>query len=298
MVEATIRGHGDLERAGIRAPAMARTRAGLATWLAMLDDWARVLAPLADELPEAGLGRGLDSSALMRHLVTDWGGRPAAEATATAISSAIRRRMRPVDRGTAIVLGAGAGRVAWDLRDDFDHVVSLDLEVGFGLAHAALGQGDVRLCDPLEANAHRIEDLCPVFTLRRPTAANVTACVADALALPFARGSATTIIACFFSDIVGLPRLFEAIAPVLAPGGSFIHFGPLGYLQYEPGVMWTAEEVRAELPRAGYQLRDEEWVEHPIWPNDSMVGYRSRSWCFGATRRSPLTPAASPPASP
>jgi SAM-dependent methyltransferase len=288
LLSGALHGFGELGKQGVRPEAMARLRAGvtlnrdaLARWVAAID--VHTGGPIGPAPPEDR--RTLKISGIFRHLVTDWGWRERSEAMIAATAAAVRRRLDgATERGLAVCLGAGAGRLAWELCADVEHVVSIDLEAAFGVTAGWLRAGDVTVCDPLEANARHVADLCPEVPLRMPAAPGFHPCVADAMRPPVGEGTASLVVSAFFSDVVAFPRLLALARRLLRPGGRFVHLGPLGYFAYEPAEMWTADEVREHVPSFGFRFDDEEWVAHPYWPNASIVEWQVQSWCWSATK--------------
>lgn len=295
MMRSALVGFDELRTQRARDPeALSRISTGLQRNLVLLEAWLALISEALGPGPADPAGDldggprhagGLNLNAIVRHLVTDWGWRARSEQMLAQVATIIRDGCGDLGPKTrAVCLGAGAGRIGWELRERCAEVVAIDLEVAFGATNALLASSDLVACDPLESNARAIADLCPEITLHRPAAPNVITCVADALRPPILRQHADLLLSSFFTDIVGFPQLLRVAHALLPRGGTLMHFGPLGYARYEPAEMWTVEESRHHLAENGFQIRREAWLDHEVWPNASMVTNRVSSWLVVATR--------------
>jgi SAM-dependent methyltransferase len=279
-----------------RARALARMQRGIAGNLALVRRWRAALAAaspgaagLAAQLRQADDGMTANIPTF-RYFVHDWGRRPENEVVIAATVASLDRHLAGRDRSAVVVLGGGAGRLAWELSRGCDAVQIFDLGAPMALTWAWLQDEELLVHQIVEMNVGEVDELYPEVALavpHDPTARpeRVSYAVADALRMPIAAGSVSAAVSVYFSDVVGaLPDLLREVSRVLAPGGAFLHFGTLGYGGFAPAEMWTAEEVRALVAEHGFRIEAEEWVPHALWPSTSLVQLQARAWSFVARK--------------
>lgn len=202
---------------------------------------------------------------------------------------------RPGESATALVLGGGGGRVAFELarRGGWEAVVQLDLNplltrIGqrvargetveltelprfpLGLEHVAVDQ---RLSAPLADD----DSLSPLHFL-----------LGDVSAPPFARESLDLLVTPWFVDI--LPESFRSLARrlggLLVEGGRWVSFGPLSFESVDPEDRLTPEEMAEALEEAGFELEHTglERVSYLHSPH-AMSRRGEEIFVFSATRR-------------
>jgi len=235
--------------------------------------------------PDPSLGYLVDVFDFVRQ---DWSTtedcREDVETIIATLRAGIRARV-PAPRRAAF-LGAGLARFASDLRGEVEQLIALDVSLMMALSHLALHDGEVRLFEINERIAYDLAGLARPITASAKSSAPIDYCVADARQMPFADASLDLVVSAFFTDVVPLSALLREVRRVLAPGGAFIHFGPLGYHFYMPEEMWTVEEARQVFARHGFELQDEAWV--PVWLQRSsarMSNTRVDAWSFVAVVR-------------
>lgn len=234
---------------------------------------------------------------LFEYLRQDWGQLPDCQEDVAAIERTVADciRSHATDRSAALVLGAGTGRFAWALRDHFSQIEALDLSAAMALSYSYLTRGELRFYELNERIAYTLDGMAReiIATIPGDEAATragaqkgaLRYCVADALHAPFASRSIPVIVSVFFSDVVPMPQLLREVDRLLAPGGIFVHFGPLGYHFYNYEEMRTADEVRVLFASSGVPIISESWV--PVWLHRSearMSNSQIRAWSFVARR--------------
>lgn len=157
-----------------------------------------------------------------------------------------------------IVLGAGAGRLAYDLHQR--HAANLTLALDFNpllalVARSAFAGDELALWEfPIAPRA--IGDQALLRTLAAPEAARpgLAVVLADALQPPLKAESADVIITPWLVDI--LPEDFRLFAPringLLKPGGRWISFGSLAFSQPAATNRYSLEEVLAIVMDSGF----------------------------------------------
>jgi hypothetical protein len=201
------------------------------------------------------------------HLLRDWSADPAAAAenahARDLVLGILGEEATPEARpwGRTIVLGAGGCRLTYELVRRCRPEITVALDVSPLLLLAAeqilFGPG-LRLYEIPESP----EDLSSVSVereLRAPERAppNLHLVLGDAFAAPFRPGSFDTVVTPWFVGIVGgdVRDTLGLIHRMLAPGGRWIHIGPLLYPADRPAMQrYTPEEFLDLIHRAGFEV--------------------------------------------
>lgn len=158
----------------------------------------------------------------------------------------------------ALVLGAGAGRLAYDLHQSTD--TALTVAVDFNpllalLAHTVMSGESVELYEfPIAPKT--LEDHAVLRTLRapKPVRAGMHVVLADALRPPFRELSFETVVTPWLVDI--LPEDFSVLCRrvnrLLAPEGRWIIFGSLTFNHANPALRYSLEECVAAIRGTGF----------------------------------------------
>jgi hypothetical protein len=169
---------------------------------------------------------------------------------------AIAAALRAAPPARALVLGAGAGRLAYDLHTctaaaitvalDFNPLLSL-------VAHTVSRGGTLELYEfPLAPRG----DAAVLRTLAAPAPARagLTYVLADAHRPPFRRAAFDTVVTPWLVDI--LPERFEVLCArinaLLEEGGHWLNFGSLSFHDADPGARYGLDECRAALHENGF----------------------------------------------
>ena len=157
-----------------------------------------------------------------------------------------------------LVIGAGACRLAYDLHitAGASHTVALDIDPLVLLVADRVMDGErVQLTEP-RANAADLSQMSALRQLQaaRGPMANITPLLADGLMPPVRADAFDTVITPWFTDLVPDLRLFIGeVIRALAPGGRWIHFGPLLYPIHRPGAdRFSQDELFELLDLAGF----------------------------------------------
>jgi N2227-like protein len=259
--------HAEVERtlavfaeASRRPGILPRTRARLARQAALtsrmraeIDDaLAPVGPPRSPDGPREGF-RPLDSVHLLHR---DWGW-PGSEENARALACVQNACKGPSAR--VLVLGAGAGRLAYDFHVtsgaeltvavDVDPLVSLVGQRVCAGEEIPFTEGNSAALDEAALDAPRL--------LRAPrgAAAGLHFVLADGLAPPFRAGAFETVITPWFIDLVppDLRDFLGVLDRMLAVGGQWLNYGPLIYPPARHvGTRFTLEEIRDVAALAGF----------------------------------------------
>jgi ubiquinone/menaquinone biosynthesis C-methylase UbiE len=225
------------------------------------------------------------------YFIRDWSGTEATEAELHQIRAALEAQIHAhLDHpDTALVLGAGAGRIAWDLQTSFRNVIALDDSPTMGLAFAKLMRDGLPVCSLATSNVRTRDEIVAAFNLG-PEVSQVRSdgsafhyCIADSLAVPLPDHSVDAIVSVYFTDVVPLPDLLKEVTRVLKPGGLFLHFGPLHRHGQSTWSLLTAEDVRDALRLRGFSVLAESWVEVPHLNHSGRLFSRLyTNWCLSA----------------
>jgi len=162
------------------------------------------------------------------------------------------------DTPNILVLGSGAGRLAYDVHAQYSPAmtVALDFNPLFQLAVQKITTGgSFELYEfPLAPRASR--DHAVLRELRAPAAAppRLHLVLADALRAPFKDASFDVIITPWLIDI--LPEDFATLCPrinrLLRPDGRWLNLGSLTFNQVGPDKQYSPEECAALIEAAGF----------------------------------------------
>lgn len=227
---------------------------------------AALLAPLGTARHQASLethlalrtrlppDQGIASYYANAHRDWSWG-----EAENTASLRELRQGLAPGGPpGRTLVLGAGAGRLAWDLHQALDAplTVALDFNPLLLLLLARIARGETVPLYEFPLAPRSLADQAVLRELRAPapTRPGFVPLLADALRPPFAPGSFHTVVTPWVTDILpGDPRVqARRINTLLAPGGRWLQFGSLNFSLADPALCLGAEELPALADAAGF----------------------------------------------
>lgn len=191
-----------------------------------------------------------------------------------------------------LVLGAGAGRLAYDLHQARHAALTVALD--FNPLLATIGRrvtsgGSVQLYE-FPIAPRRIEDHAVLRSLAAPTAARagLAFVLGDGLAAPFASGAFDAVLTPWFADIVpeDLVLLMRRINRLLAPGGRWVFFGSLAWADRPPEASYSLEELLELAPGAGFEPGPVSQTRLPYMQSPaSRHGRIEEVLCFAAVKR-------------
>jgi hypothetical protein len=170
-------------------------------------------------------------------------------------------------RARMLVLGAGAGRLAYDLHQAGAAALTIALDINPLLLLAAeriVRGGSVELYEfPIAPRG--VGDAAVLRQLSAPTAARagLHLVFADAWRAPFAPQTFDAVITPWLIDIVEPPPAVVAAAVnrLLVPGGRWVNFGSLAFPWRRPSLRPSADELLGIVADAGFAVvasRDEQ----------------------------------------
>ncbi len=160
--------------------------------------------------------------------------------------------------GRVLVLGAGAGRLAYDLHREFDcdQVVASDFNPMLMLVAKAMASGDKLKMYEFPIAPAALEDDAVLRTLEAPAAADESFSLVfgDALRAPFVKGGFNTVLTPWLIDIISedLPVFAARINQLLVKDGRWLNFGSLAFSGSKRAKHYSPEEVKAIVAEAGF----------------------------------------------
>jgi hypothetical protein len=160
--------------------------------------------------------------------------------------------------GRTLVLGAGAGRLAYDLHmnSDADSTVVLDFNPLLLLLAQRITNGEaVELYEfPIAPKTAHDQAVLRTLSAESPARAGLYYVLADAHRPPFAKGSFDTVVTPWLIDI--LPEKFDALCArlnvLLRDGGQWINFGSLSFHGADPALRYGPEETAQIVAAHGF----------------------------------------------
>jgi SAM-dependent methyltransferase len=159
-----------------------------------------------------------------------------------------------------LILGAGAGRLAYDLHTHLTPslTVALDVNPLLSLATRQLTRGARIELHEFPLAPRHLEDVAVRRELAAPApVGDGFRCVlADALRAPFASEAFDAVVTPWFIDIVeeDLPVLAQRINRLLRPDGRWVTFGSLRFSRVDPALCFSVDEAAALIAAAGFSV--------------------------------------------
>lgn len=264
------REHTIYSEAGTASDIAPRTRERLERLAAASADQRRRLDALLAPLGQDGVAADPAYNAALRarlpadqglltyayNIHRDWAwGREENEAAFEIVAAALGGA-RP---GRTLVLGAGAGRTAYDLhmRTRSELTVMLDFNPYLVLLAKRICAGDtVELYEfPLEPR--RLEDhaVLRALTAEAPARTGLHYVLGDAQNPPFADERFDTVVTPWLVDILPerFDRLCARINTLLTPGGRWVNFGTLSFRVGDPKLRYCTEECVDIIAASGFE---------------------------------------------
>lgn len=166
-----------------------------------------------------------------------------------------------IELGTVLVLGAGAGRLSYDVYKRYRPRRSITLDVNplLLLTGARIARGEaVSLFEfpeaPADDQSFAIEQRCCAPTALPGGALEVV--LADPLDLPFAAQSIDTIVTSWMVDtLFHDPRVFlPKLNRCLADGGLWVNSGPLAFPHQNESLCYGEEEFLDLIEQSGFDI--------------------------------------------
>ncbi len=203
-----------------------------------------------------------------------------------------------VELGNVLVLGAGAGRLAYDIHMQIDcaSTVAMDFNPLLMLVAQTVCKGETLKMYEFPIAPISLEDDAVLRTLSAPETVRdgFHLLLGDALRPPFAEQSFDTVITPWLIDIISedLPVLATRINNLLKPDGRWINFGSLAFAHPERARRYSPEETKAIVAESGFS---DPYVSQATIPYMcspvSRHGRQERVFTFSAYKERAVEPA-------
>jgi uncharacterized protein YbaR (Trm112 family)/ubiquinone/menaquinone biosynthesis C-methylase UbiE len=191
--------------------------------------------------------------------------------------------------GNVLVLGAGAGRLAYDIHMRFDcaATVAVDFNPLLVLVAQTVTKGAQLNLYEFPIAPLALEDDAVLRQLSAPEAVdeNFHLVLADALRPPFPEGAFDTVVTPWLIDIIteDLPVFAARINRLLRSEGRWVNFGSLAFASPRQARCYSPEEVKAIVAEQGFS---DPYVSQATIPYmnspASRHGRRERVFTFSA----------------
>jgi hypothetical protein len=289
----------EMFEAELRKPALLdQTRERLETQIALAEQMLREVTEIV--LPAAGDAARVSAEIPEAHpldtyhyLHRDWSWAGESEENETAFGCLERVNARPL--GRVLVLGAGAGRLAYDLHRGLqaELTVAVDIDPLVALVARRMVNGGTMELTESRSNATEMSRFGTVRTLKAPHGAveNFHVVLGNALHPPFHDGLFDTVVTPWFIDVVPLDirDFMRVLDRMLKPCGQWLNFGPLLFPPSRPAAYrYSREEILALAEQAGFALEKEtsalvRFAYSPL----AERGRLERCIAFSAEKRAP-----------
>ena len=162
------------------------------------------------------------------------------------------------DLGKVLVLGAGAGRLAYDIHTTFDceMTVAMDFNPLLMLVANAVTRGEqLNLYEfPIAPLALEDDAVLRQLSAPEPVDERFHLVFGDALRAPFAAASFDTVVTPWLIDVIteDLPVLAARINQLLTDNGRWVNFGSLNFSSPKRSRCYSPEETKAIIAEQGF----------------------------------------------
>ena len=217
------------------------------------------------------------------------------EENQTACSLILEHARDPL--GKTLVLGSGAGRLAYDLhtQSELPLTISFDFNPLLLFVGQQMFQGKtIKLFEfPL---APKNPGHGPVLrTLKAPASATngLVSVAGDVRRPPFKANSFDTVITPWLIDVIDEPlkQFSKRINQLLKPGGQWINFGSLAFSHSQQTHNLSQEETLFVIGESGFEVhsKGDHEIDYMCSP-DSRHGRRETVFCFCAQKTNSVEP--------
>ena len=196
------------------------------------------------------------------------------------------------DLGTTLVLGAGAGRLAYDIHMQLNGSATIALDFNpllLLVAQSVIGGDRLSLHEfPIAPRSAEDDAVLRTLSAPEPVREGFDLVLGDALRPPFAAGSFDTVVTPWLIDIVddSLDRFAARINALLKDNGRWINFGSLAYATPDRSGRLSPEEAREIVGESGFSdpYVSEATVPYMCSPA-SRHGRQERVFTFSAWKK-------------
>ena len=236
-------------------------------------------------LDSSGLPAGQGLTSYYANLHRDWCWGEAENAAGFDIVNSALGAEAP---GRTLVLGAGAGRLAYDLQQARrpEALIAADINPLMLLVAQRVSAGETIELYEFPVAPRDLDSYAVLRKLAAPAAtdAGLYWLLADASRAPFAPGAYDTVVTHWLVDILDedFAVLARRINNWLRPGGRWINSGSLVFQRPDPLQCYSLEEVIAACDEAGFGSLDPREDRQPYLQSPASRHARSETivtWC-------------------
>jgi SAM-dependent methyltransferase len=235
-------------------------------------------------------------ASIFEYLERDWSWLPAGEQELSVIKRALYEKIDQYspDKTSVLVLGAGTGRIGWELLNRFELVYALDVSLTMAQIYNKVLCGGVAFYSVNTSSISSSQDMVKVrkASIVSPVTSKAYVeqvrhrlryLVGDVCRAPFADKTVSAVVSAYFTDVVPLNHYINEICRILTPGGLFLHFGPLEYHFDDIGQHLSAEQVRQLFEQKGFEVCADEYIASEHLNIEGSMSIRSfKNWVFAA----------------
>lgn len=175
----------------------------------------------------------------------------------------------PLNEGAVLVLGCGAGRLAYDLHNHLKPRQSwaLDSNPLLCLVGSRVSQGEALTLTEFPLAPVDLQQVAVERTLAAPvrTAANLHFVCADALSPPFAPAAFDLVVTPWLLDVIdaSVADCLRIIRRVLKPGGTWLQHGSVAFGGARPEHRLTRDELAEVSAAHGFEVVSQQDTQLP-----------------------------------
>lgn len=160
--------------------------------------------------------------------------------------------------GRVLVLGAGAGRLAYDIHCELNCALTVAMDFNpllMLVARAVTSGGELRLYEfPIAPLSLEDDAVARKLSAPKATDENFHLVFGDALRAPFPGGTFDTVVTPWLIDIISedFPLLSARINGLLKDNGRWVNFGSLAFSSPERACCYSPEETKAIVAENGF----------------------------------------------
>jgi N2227-like protein. len=284
----------------------------------------QIIEDVKDLLSSAGLEAKIapefanyDASRMLQYfelLLRDWAWDAAVSPTENENHRELNRvrqavKNSPTPLGHTLVMGAGAGRLSWDIHCELNPSSTIALDTNpvlISAAHRLIARQKPWQLTEVHPNPQIDHEPIQRWTLaangETEKASSWYALAANAWSPPLKPGSIDTLITPWFIDVNGkeIRILIAQVQKLLKPGGLWINTGPLLYgTDISPMRRYTKDEIRELAGLAGFEFLYENVENTPYLKTPLSAQVRTEqiwTFCARAPQKNQPLQVSNPPA--
>jgi uncharacterized protein YbaR (Trm112 family) len=195
-----------------------------------------------------------------------------------------------------LVLGAGSGRLAWDIHHQYSPAITVATDINplLVLATQRLLNGKELSIFEFPLQPRTTQNVAIEHTIAPlPQADNFHYIFSDATKPAFIKNAFDTVVTPWFIDIqpLELSRFLQQLNQYIDVGNQWINFGSLVFHQNRDALCYSIEEVKAIAAQQGFEITDIQESQIPYLKSPYNAGHRVENvWSWTATKTHDVEP--------